>query len=59
VSAVSPDGTRLYVPNHDSAVLSIVDTRTATPVAEIDVPPNPHWVELMPDGTRAYVADHD
>ncbi|WP_448640222.1 Hsp70 family protein [Geodermatophilus sp. URMC 63] len=59
VSAVSPDGSRLYVPNHDSDVLTVVDTGTATPVAEIDVPPNPHWVELTPDGTRAYVADHD
>lgn len=59
VSAVSPDGTELYVPNHDSAVLSVVDTRTASLVAEVDVPPNPHWVELTPDGARAYVADHD
>ncbi|MGR7023015.1 Hsp70 family protein [Geodermatophilus sp. URMC 62] len=59
VSAVSPDGTRLYVPNHDSDVLSVLDTRTAALVAEIEVPPNPHWVELTPDGTRAYVADHD
>ncbi len=59
VSAVSPDGSRLYVPNHDTAVLTVVDTRTATPVAEIEVPPNPHWVELTPDGTRAYVADHE
>ncbi len=59
VSALSPDGTRLYVPNHDTAVLSVVDVAAAETVAEIDVPPNPHWVELTPDGTRAYVADHD
>ncbi len=59
VSAVSPDGSRLYVPNHDTAVLTVVDTQTATTVAEIDVPPNPHWVELTPDGARAYVADHE
>jgi YVTN family beta-propeller protein len=59
VSAVSPDGRRVYVPDHDQGVVSVLDTDTNALVAEIRVRPNPHWVELTPDGTRAYVANHD
>ncbi|RBY82472.1 cell surface protein [Geodermatophilus sp. TF02-6] len=59
VSAVTPDGSRLYVPNHDSGTVSVIDTATDTLVADVSVPPNPHWVELTPDGSRAYVADHE
>jgi YVTN family beta-propeller protein len=57
--AVSPDGTRLYVPNHDIAAVSVIDTATNTVIGEIAVPPNPHWVEFSPDGSRAYTADHE
>ena len=28
LAAVTPDGRRLYVPNHDSGTISVVDTAT-------------------------------
>jgi YVTN family beta-propeller protein len=57
--AVSPDGKRLYVPNHDVAAVSVVDTATNAIIAQIPVPPNPHWVDFSPDGRRAYTANHE
>lgn len=57
--AVTPDGTRLYVPNHDTGTVSVIDTVTNTVLTDISVPANPHWVELTPDGSRAYVANHE
>jgi YVTN family beta-propeller protein len=59
LSAVTPDGTRLYVPNHDSGTISVIDTGTNKVRSEITVAPNPHWVEMSQDGTRAYVANHE
>jgi YVTN family beta-propeller protein len=59
LSAVTPDGQRLYVPNHDSGTISVIDTGTNTVTAEITVAPNPHWVEMSADGTRAYAANHE
>jgi YVTN family beta-propeller protein len=58
-AAITADGTRLYVPNHDSGTIEIIDTRTDAVVAEIKVPPNPHWIEFSRDGTRAYMANHE
>jgi YVTN family beta-propeller protein len=58
-SAVSPDGSRLWVPSHDDGVLDIIDTTTNTVVGTVPVPPNPHWVAFSDDGSRAYVADHE
>ncbi|GAA4549730.1 Hsp70 family protein [Pseudonocardia xishanensis] len=57
--AVTPDGTRLYVPNHDSGTVSVIDTATSSPVRDIPVAKNPHWVGFSPDGTRAYTANHE
>jgi YVTN family beta-propeller protein len=57
--AVTPDGKRLFVPNHDVASVSVVDTATNTVTARIAVPPNPHWVAFSPDGGRAYTANHE
>ena len=51
LSAVTPDGQRLYVPNHDSGTISVIDTGTNTVTVEIKVAPNPHWVEMSADGT--------
>ena len=59
LSAVTPDGQRLYVPNHDSGTISVIDTVTNAVTTEIKVAPNPHWVEMSSDGTRAYVANHE
>lgn len=57
--AVTPDGGRVYVPNHDSGTVSVIDTASLAVAAEIDVAPNPHWVDFSPDGTRAYTANHE
>jgi len=57
--AVSPDGKLLYVPNHDTASLSVVATDTNKNVAQIQVAANPHWVVFSPDGSRAYITNHE
>jgi YVTN family beta-propeller protein len=59
LSAVSPDGTRLYVPNHDTDSVSVIDTTTDQLITSIQVAPNPHWVAFTPDGTKVYTANHD
>ena len=57
--AVTPDGKRLYVPNHDVAEVSVIDTATNAVIAQIGVAPNPHWVDFSPDGSHAYTANHE
>lgn len=57
--AVTPDGKRLFVPNHDIAAVSVIDTATNAVIAQIKVPPNPHWVAFSRDGRFAYTADHE
>ena len=59
LGAVTPDGRRLFVPNHDSGTISVIDTASDTVVSEVQVPPNPHWIEFTRDGSRAYVANHE
>ena len=54
--AVTPDGKRLYVPNHDVAQVSVIDTATNAVIAQIRVAPNPHWVDFSPDGSFFVVA---
>jgi YVTN family beta-propeller protein len=58
-SAVTPDGSRLWVPSHDDGILDIIDTATDAVVGTVAVPPDPHWVAISDDGRRAYVADHE
>jgi YVTN family beta-propeller protein len=57
--AVTPDGSRLYVPNHDSGTVSVIDTATSKVTTDIKVAPNPHWAAISNDGTRAYTANHE
>lgn len=57
--AVTPDGQRLYVPNHDIASVAVVATDTNKVIAQIQVAPNPHWVAFSRDGSRAYTANHE
>jgi len=57
--AVKPDGSEIYVPNHDSGTVSVIETKGDTLVTDIRVKPNPHWVDFSKDGTRAYAANHD
>jgi len=59
LSAVSPDGKLLYVPNHDTNTVSVIDTKTDKPVTNIHVAPNPHWVAFTRDGKKIYTANHD
>jgi YVTN family beta-propeller protein len=59
IPAITPDGTRIYVPNHDIAFVSVIDTATNTVIGQIAVPANPHGVEFSPDGRRAYTANHE
>jgi YVTN family beta-propeller protein len=54
--AVMPDGKRLFVPNHDIASVSVVDTQTNSVLAQIKVAPNPHWVAFSRDSSEAYTA---
>ena len=39
---------RLYVPNHDANLVSVVDTATNTVVNKIEVKPNPHSAQPSP-----------
>jgi len=57
--AISPDGTLLYVPNHDVAALSVISTDTNTVIGKINVAPDPHSIALSRDGSRAYTANHE
>ena len=59
LAAVSPDGTWIYVPNHDTDSVSVIDAATFEVVTTIEVAPNPHWVAFTPDGSKAYTANHD
>ncbi|GLZ52632.1 serine/threonine-protein kinase [Actinomycetospora sp. NBRC 106378] len=56
---VAPDGSKVYVPNHDSSSITVIDAATDAVVNTIVVAPNPHWVDLSPDGTRLYAANHE
>jgi YVTN family beta-propeller protein len=58
-AAVSPDGARLYVPNHDSHTVSVIDANRMAHLADVAVPPEPHYVSFSADGRRAYVAAHE
>jgi serine/threonine-protein kinase len=56
---VTPDGSTVYVPNHDSGSITVIDTATNTVSTTISVAPNPHWVDVSDDGTRLYAANHE
>ncbi|MFC5061587.1 protein kinase [Actinomycetospora atypica] len=56
---VSPDGRKVYVPNHDSGSVTVIDTASNSVVNTIQLAPNPHWVDFSPDGTRLYAANHE
>ncbi|HEY0814737.1 MAG TPA: serine/threonine-protein kinase [Pseudonocardia sp.] len=56
---VTPDGKRVYVPNHDSGSISVIDTATDDVIDTIKVAPNPHWVDISTDGKTVYAADHE
>jgi YVTN family beta-propeller protein len=60
--AITPDGTRAYVPGAGFTTLpgtlvSVIDISTDTVVATISVGRFPTGVAITPDGTRAYVTN--
>jgi YVTN family beta-propeller protein len=55
--AITPDGTRLYVPNYGSASVSVIDTATDRVVATLAVGNGPYAVAVSPDGGTAYVSN--
>jgi serine/threonine-protein kinase len=62
---VSPDGRYVYVPNHNLAMtganqntIDVIDAKTRTVVADIDVEPNPHWIVFGKNNGLIYVTDH-
>lgn len=58
--AITPDGTRVYVPQFNRYV-SVIDTATNTMTGTIDVGATyyPSGVAMSPDGTRLYVVKSD
>lgn len=57
-AAVTPDGSRVFVADHDFAALTIIEAATGS-VKKLDVAPNPHWVAFLNNGEKGYVADHE
>jgi YVTN family beta-propeller protein len=59
LAAVTADGSKVYVPNHDTGNVTVLDAASGTQLADIRVPPNPHSLSIVPGGRRAYIADHE
>ncbi len=57
--AITRDGSRLYVSNHETSSVSVFDTATNVPIAEIAVGLNPIGLALTPDGKHVYVANQN
>ena len=55
-SAITPNGTKLYVVNASSNTVSIISTASNTVTSTITVGTAPQSVIVSPDGTAAYVA---
>jgi YVTN family beta-propeller protein len=56
--ALSPDGNRAYVTNHDIGAVTVINTTTRRAVdPQVQVAAGPDAVLVAPDGRRVYVAD--
>lgn len=55
--AITRDGSRMYLSNHETTSVSVIDTGTNVPVTEIQVGQSPIGLAITPDGTRVYVAN--
>lgn len=56
--AISPDGSHVYVTNHGSNSVDVIDTSTNTVTSTIPVGTGPYGVVVSPDGKTVYVADN-
>jgi gliding motility-associated-like protein len=55
--SVSPDGSRLYVVNTESASVSVINTATDQVITTIPVGSYPYGIVVSPDGKTVYVTD--
>ena len=55
--AITPDGSRVYVPQPYSNIVSVIATGSNTVIATIPSSVSPVGVAITPDGTRAYVTN--
>ncbi|GAA3084629.1 hypothetical protein GCM10020000_83770 [Streptomyces olivoverticillatus] len=58
VSAVTPDGQHLYVPNYGGNTVDVVDLATGTTIASVPGFTLPFMVAITRDGTLAYVSNN-
>ncbi len=56
-SAITPDGSRLYVASAVSNNVSVINTATNTVIATIPMPGHAESIAMTPDGTHVYVAN--
>src|SRR4029079_8650439 len=56
---VTPDGKKVYVPNHDSGSITVIDTATNAVITTLNVAPTPHWSDISADGKTLYAANHE
>ena len=56
---ISPDGTRLYVSNEETAEMSVVDLQAGAVTQRVKVGDEPEGVTVSPDGKVVYVTCED
>jgi YVTN family beta-propeller protein len=58
--AITPDGSRAYVPNSTDSTISVIDTKTNAVVQTIPLATGagPRAIAITPDGSRAYVVEN-
>ncbi len=56
---VSPDGRRLYVPNHDSGGITVIDTASNNVLATVPVGKSPHSIVAHPSKPLVFVVNYD
>ncbi|MDR3696012.1 beta-propeller fold lactonase family protein [Mucilaginibacter sp.] len=55
--AISPDGSRLYVPDYLAQLIYIVDLKTQLVTAAVKTPASPVGIAVSPDGNFFYVTE--
>lgn len=56
--AITPDDSRIYVINHQSNSISVIDTSSNTVIDTLTPSISlPYGIAITPDGTRAYITD--